>query len=116
MNGRASKAKGRRLQNMLRDALREAFPVLDKDDIQSAVMGEIGEDIKFSPLARKHIPFSFECKNVERLNFWKTTTQAESNCREKTSPAIVVKKNQKEPWVAVPMDVFVSIISREVNT
>ena len=34
MNPRSSKAKGRRLQNKLRDLLREAFPKLEEDDIE----------------------------------------------------------------------------------
>ena len=50
--GRASKAKGRRLQNLLRDLLREKFPQLEDDDIKSATMGIVGEDIVLSPAAR----------------------------------------------------------------
>ena len=54
---RSSKAKGRKLQNMMRDALRDAFPLLEEDDIKSQTMGMTGEDIVLSPAARKSIPF-----------------------------------------------------------
>ena len=108
--GRSSKAKGRRLQNLVRDKLREKFTSLEEDDIKSAIMGTVGEDIVLSPAARKVIPFSFECKNVERLQFWKTVEQAEGNSNGRT-PVIVVKKNGKKPYIALPLDDWLELIS-----
>ena len=67
MKASSSKAKGRRLQDFVRDKLRGLFTKLEDDDIKAAIMGESGEDIKLSPAARKIIPYSFECKNQERL-------------------------------------------------
>ena len=108
--GRSSKAKGRRLQNLVRDKLREKFTSLEEDDIKSAIMGTVGEDIVLSPAARKVIPFSFECKNVERLQFWKTVEQAEGNSNGRT-PVIVVKKNGRKPYIALPLDDWIELIS-----
>ena len=108
--GRSSKAKGRRLQNLVRDKLREKFTSLEEDDIKSAIMGTVGEDIVLSPAARKVIPFSFECKNVERLQFWKTVEQAEGNSNGRT-PVIVVKKNGRKPYIALPLEVWLELIS-----
>lgn len=108
--GRSSKAKGRRLQNLVRDKLREKFTSLEEDDIKSAIMGTVGEDIVLSPAARKVIPFSFECKNVERLQFWKTVEQAEANSNGRT-PVIVVKKNGRKPYIALPLDDWLELIS-----
>ena len=105
-----SKAKGRKLQNFVRDELRVAFPSLEEDDVKSQTMGMPGEDIVLSPAARRKIPFSFECKNVERLSFWATVEQCESNCKEGISPAIVVKKNRKDPMVAIPLNVFLGLV------
>ena len=82
---RHAKSKGRKLQNIMRDELRLAFPSLEEDDIKSQTMGMTGEDIVLSPAARKKIPFSFECKNV-------------------------VKKNRKDPMVAMPLNVFIEMI------
>ena len=107
--GRASKAKGRRLQNLLRDLLREKFPQLEDDDIKSATMGMGGEDIVLSPAARKVLNYSFECKNVERLQFWKAIEQAEVNSNG-SIPVIVVKKNGKTPFVAMPLDNWLDLI------
>ena len=108
--GRSSKAKGRRLQNLVRDKLREKFTSLEEDDIKSAIMVTVGEDIVLSPAARKVIPFSFECKNVERLQFWKTVEQAEGNSNGRT-PVIVVKKNGRKPYIALPLEDWLELIS-----
>ena len=109
MNVRSNKAKGRKLQNMVRDILRDSFPTLEEDDIKSQTMGMTGEDIVLSPAARKLIPYSFECKNVERLQFWAAVEQAESNS-DGRFPAIVVKKNRREPYIAIPLDSFIELI------
>ena len=108
--GRSSKAKGRRLQNLVRDKLREKFTILEEDDIKSAIMGTVGEDIVLSPAAKKVIPYSFECKNVERLQFWKSVEQAEGNSNGRIA-VIVVKKNGQSPYVALPLDDWIELIS-----
>ena len=63
MKTASKKAKGRKLQDFVRDTLLTCFDSLEEDDIKSAIMGESGEDIKLSPAARRAIPYSFECKN-----------------------------------------------------
>ena len=109
MNVKSNKAKGRKLQNMVRDLLRESFPSLEEDDIKSQTMGMTGEDIVLSPAAKRKIPYSFECKNVERLQFWAAVEQACSNCDNRT-PAVIVKKNRQEPYIAIPLDSFIEMI------
>ena len=108
---RSSKAKGRRLQNMVRDRLRVDFAEhLEDDDIKSQIMGVNGEDIVLSPAARKLIPYSIECKNVERLNIWQCLQQAEDNTHETCSPALVIKKNQINPYIMIPLDLWIDLI------
>ena len=92
MKPRSAKAKGRRLQNKIRDDLRTAFPQLEDDDIKSQTMGMPGEDIVLSPAAKKMIQYSFECKNVEKLNIWATIEQAEENSEDR-HPVVVIKRN-----------------------
>ena len=108
-NARSAKAKGRRLQNFVRDILRDKFDSLEEDDIKSATMGMAGEDIVLSPAARKVIPYSFECKNVERFQFWSSIEQAESNSNGRT-PIVIVKKNGKTPYVVLPLDNWLDLI------
>ena len=104
---KSSKAKGRRLQNFVRDTLRYVFieqwtklPKLEEDDIKSQTMGMCGEDIVLSPAAKKIIPYSFECKNVEKLNIWSALEQAEDNCDGRT-PIVVFKRNRSKTYVAI---------------
>ena len=112
---KSAKAKGRALQNYVVEQLLNEFPMLEDDDIKGAIMGERGEDIKLSPLAKRKIPFSFECKNVERLQFWSSVEQAEANKRENAIPSLVIKKNHKEPYISLPLDDFINIIKPKGN-
>ena len=116
-NARSSKAKGRRLQNLVRDMLRDIYlPEFHEDDIKSQTMGMTGEDIILSPAARDICHFSFECKNVERLQMWRAIEQCEANKTDDRSPAIVFKKNGKEPYIAIPFQVFCDMLQNEYNT
>jgi hypothetical protein len=113
-NARSSKAKGRRLQNYVRDLLREIYSnSLEDDDIKGQTMGMTGEDIVLSPAARERIPYSFECKNVERLQMWQAIEQCENNQPANSRPAIVFKKNGKQPYIAIPFTVFCDMLQLE---
>ena len=109
MKASSSKAKGRRLQDFVRDKLRGLFTKLEDDDIKSAIMGESGEDIKLSPAARKIIPYSFECKNQERLNIWSSLSQAEENSNDRT-PVLVFKRNRSKTYIAFELKDFLKLI------
>ena len=112
-SAKSVKAKGRRLQNLVRDLLRSAFSFLHEDDIKSQTMGMGGEDVVLSPEARKHIPYSFECKNVERLNLWEAIKQCESNCEDRT-PVVVIKRNRSKTYAVLPIESFIEFI-KEVD-
>ena len=112
-SAKASKAKGRRLQNFVRDMLRDVYTQLHPDDIKSQTMGMTGEDIVRSPAAKEVCTFSFECKNVERLQIWRAIEQCEENKPEDSSPAVVFKKNGKQPYVAIPFTIFCDMLQYE---
>lgn len=112
---KSAKAKGRRLQQFVRDTLRKAFAKsLEDGDVESQLMGGTGEDIVMSPLAKKKIPYSFECKNVERLNLWGSLEQAEENSEDRT-PVLVFTKNRKPNYCVIPFDVFIDLIKEVDN-
>ncbi len=114
---KSSKAKGRRLQNFVRDELRGIYlPEFHEDDIKSQTMGMTGEDIVLSPAIREVCRFSFECKNVERLQMWRSIEQCETNCKIPHIPAIVFKKNGKDPYIAIPFQVFCDMLQHQYNT
>ena len=114
MKTSSKKGKGRRLQNYVVEKLLLLFPKLEQDDIKGAVMGESGEDIKLSPAARKLIPYSFECKNQERLNLWSSLDQAESNCEDR-QPVLVFKRNRSKIYVAIEFDHFIDMIDQKLK-
>ena len=107
---RSGKAKGRRLQQQVRDLLLETFQnELEFDDIRSAIMGESGEDIKLSPAARKLIPYSFECKNQEKLNIWEALNQAEENSGV-SAPVLIFKRNRSKTYAVIDIEEFIKLI------
>ena len=108
-NVKSAKAKGRRLQNYVRDILRSTFPQLEKDDIKSQTMGMCGEDIVLSPLAKETIPYSFECKNKERISVWADLAQAESNCEDR-APVLIIKRNRSKVYAVIELDEFINLI------
>ena len=77
--------------------------------MKTAVMGESGEDIILSPAARDLIPFSFECKNQERLNIWESLSQSEENSGDYI-PAVVFKRNRSNTFIALDLEEFLKII------
>ena len=111
MKTRSAKAKGRRLQNKIRDLLLEEFKELEPDDIRTAIMGETGEDIKLSPAARRKIPYSFECKNQEKLNIWDSLNQAEENSGD-YPPILIFKRNRSKTYVTIELEDFLKIIKK----
>ena len=111
MRTKSKKAKGRRLQNWVRDELLKLFPKLTDDDIVCAIMGERGVDIKLSSKARKFIPFSIECKNQENLkNLYKAYGQSCYNVKNKLEPVVFVQMNQREPLVVLDAVCFLNFI------
>jgi len=112
---RSRKAKGRRLQNWVRDALLGAFPSLKKDeDIWCAIMGESGVDVKLSKDAQKLFPFSIECKNKET---WKGLNDAydQSVSNADLEPAIVLKMNGRKPLIVLDCVSFLNIIKEKTK-
>ena len=110
MKTSSGKAKGRRLQNKIRDLLLEHFSdKLEPDDIRSQIMGMSGEDIVLSPAARKLIPYSFECKNQEKLNIWSSLEQADSNSGN-YPPVLIFKRNRSKTYVTIELDEFLKLI------
>ncbi len=87
---------------------------LETNDIESQVMGMSGEDIVLSPAAKRAIRYSFECKNQERLNLWKSLEQAESNCEDR-QPVLVFKRNRSKIYVAIEFEHFIELIDQKLR-
>ena len=111
MKVQSAKAKGRRLQQWVRDKLIEMLDV-HPEDIESRSMGAGGEDLIMARAARSKFPHSIECKNVEKLNIWEAYEQATAN-RGDYEPIVVIKKNGKKPLVVVDAEYYISLFGEK---
>lgn len=102
MKTQSAKAKGRKLQQWVRDVLLDlASNKLEPDDVTSRSMGAGGEDLLLSPSARKLFPISIECKSNARHAVYGLLQQAKDNAPEGAQPVLVIKQNRCEPLVVV---------------
>ena len=46
----------------------------------------------------------------KRLNIWQSLKQAEANVQDGCDPALIIKRNQTEPYIILPLEVWISII------
>ena len=114
MKPQSAKAKGRKLQQHVRDLILENFPELEPDDVKSTGMGQGGEDVQLSPYARKFVPLSIECKSRASFAFYKDLDQAKSNCKVGLEPVLVCKGDRKKPVVIVDLEHYIQLL-REVS-
>ena len=112
MKASSAKAKGRRLQQAVRDAILTQYPKLEPDDVRSTSMGAGGEDVQLSPAARKLFPYSIECKNLAKIAVYNYYTQAETNSG-KYEPLVVIKQNRSKPLAVIDFDHFMDLIRRK---
>ena len=113
MRPQSAKAKGRRLQQWVRDKLVECLNI-HPEDIESRSMGAGGEDLIMARAARQKFPHSIECKNVEKLNIWDAYEQASANCGD-YQPIVVMKKNGKKPLVVVDAEYYISLFGGKTD-
>lgn len=109
MRTSSAKAKGRRLQQFVAEAIRNRFN-LHADDVRPAIMGDNGEDIKLSAAARQVFPFSVECKNTERLDVWGAIRQAEANAGGHV-PLVAFKRNRTEVYAIIPFNDLLEVLN-----
>jgi hypothetical protein len=109
MKQTSRRAKGKKLQKILRDKLLKAFPHLHQGDIRVAKTGENGEDLKLSRIARRLIPYQWECKNQQKFktiySFWDQSVR-----HGKYEPVLVVKQNSRRSLAVIDLDQFIDLI------
>ena len=110
MKTQSAKAKGRRLQQAVRDGILKRFPMLEPDDVRSTSMGAGGEDVQLSPAARKVFPYQVECKNLASIAIYKHYEQASGHNNHE--PLLVVKQNRSKPLAIVDLDHFLDLLTR----
>ena len=107
----SGKAKARRLQDKVRDGVRETFD-LSEHDVNSAIMGESGMDIKLSAEARDRFPYAVEAKAYKRIALFQWWKQTVDNAKEEgLTPLLVFKQDRAQPLVALTLEEFLRILS-----
>ena len=105
----AAKAKGRKLQQTVRDAVLAQFPDLTEDDVRSCPMGSNGEDIQLSSAAKKAFPYSVECKARKGIALvYDAVAQAKS--QNDLTPVAVIKADRRKPLVVMELDDWMKLI------
>ena len=107
MKTQSAKAKGRRLQQWVRDLLIEKLNI-HPEDIESRSMGAGGEDLIMARAAREKFPYSVECKNQEKINLWESYNQAQQNSKNH-EPVVILKRNNSKPLILVDAEYFVKL-------
>ena len=107
MKTQSAKAKGRRLQQWVRNLLIEELEI-HPEDIESRSMGAGGEALIMARAAREKFPYSIECKNQESVNVWKSYEQAKENSGN-YEPLVIIKRNNTKPLVLIDAEYFVSL-------
>ena len=102
------KAKGRALQQKVRDSILESFPTLEADDVKSTAMGQGGEDVQLSPAARKLFPYSAECKRHKAFAVYGPYEQAYTNAKG-IQPLLVIQGDRKKALAILDFEHFMEL-------
>ena len=94
------KAKGRRLQQAVRQDLIEHLGI-DPGDILSTAMGQSGCDLYLSPAARAQFPFGVECKAQERIALPAWWEQCTRNAAAVGLASLLILKQSRREALAV---------------
>lgn len=114
MKTSSAKAKGRELQNWVRDQLLTLFSFLEKDDVRSTSMGAQGEDVQLSPAARKAFPYSVECKRLAKIAVYSMYEQAVANAG-KSQPLLIIRGDRKKALAVVDALHFFELVKKVSN-
>jgi hypothetical protein len=105
----SAKAKGRLLQQLVRDTILAVFPKLHEDDVRSTSMGAQGVDVQLSPAAQRFFPYAVECKNLASSAAYGYYLQAKAHS-DKLEPLVVLKVNRQKPIVMVDLDHYMELV------
>jgi hypothetical protein len=109
----SAKAKGRKAQQLVRDAILAKYPELEPDDCKSIGMGQAGNDIELSPAARKVFPFAVEVKARAKVSLiYDAIAQAGKSDKNNLTPIAVVKADRQKALVVIDLDDFMDILGR----
>lgn len=111
----SAKAKGRKLQQLVRDHVLRVFQsLLTEDDVWSRSMGAGGTDVQLSAKAKTLFPYSVECKAGKFGTIPKTVYNWIDQAKEHESgePLVVFRADYKDVYAIVSLEHFMELIER----
>ncbi len=119
MKTASAKAKGRRLQQHVRDLLRQLGSKhgLTDGDVESRGMGQSGADLILSPAAQRVFDsLAVECKNVEKLNVGTTFEEHYQKYSSKSGLVMLAhSRNRTEPLATLRLSDFMRLLAAAVQ-
>jgi hypothetical protein len=115
MRTNSTNAKGRNLQNWVRNKIIKFFPEL-VNDIKSTPISVTGTDVQLSPLAQRKIPLAIECNAEESVSIWAAYDQACKGAKldnkritraiqlsetYSIEPVVILKRGRKAPLAVI---------------
>jgi len=112
MKTRSAKAKGHKLESLVRDLLLERFGKfgLTEDDIRANIGSETGEDLKFSQKAKDFLPVKIECKSRAQMAVYTYYDQAKKHPGDHLEPLVILKKNHRKPLIVMDLTYFLELM------
>jgi hypothetical protein len=111
MKTASAKAKGRGLQQEVRDAILDRFKELEPGDVVSTSMGAGGEDVKLSPAARKLLPIQIECKRIKSaIGIYKWYGQAKAHGSHE--PVVFLRADRQIPLVILSAATYLDLLKQ----
>lgn len=107
----SAKAKGRKLQQFVRDRILLYLGCLTKDDVRSTSMGAQGSDVQLSPKAQELFNYAVECKAQE--GYKKLYDAYEQAATGKGQPVVVIRSNGKPALAVILFDHFIERVTRQ---
>lgn len=112
----SAKAKGRNLQQYVRDKLMNLSESFREGDIESQSMGVSGEDLVMSPHARDILPISVECKAHAKFAVYTIIDQCKENTPDGCQPVVVLKANRRKPVAVIDLDYYIELERKRLKT
>jgi len=102
------KKKGARLERKLASLIRQKG--LDKDAKRMPLSGAF-DHLKSDIYTR--LPYSFECKNQERVKLWEWWAQAKEQAKLAEKPVLVISGNYRPILAVVEIDTLLDLLKVE---
>lgn len=104
---KSAKAKGRNLQNWVRDTLIIALD-LNAEDITTAIMGEKGADVRLVPNNQYMFNYIIECKSQKTGFSAVYSAMSQCECHPgKGEPLVIIKQDRQRPLAVLDAEYFI---------